>query len=93
MTNDIEQAITETLQAIKNYIDVAILNNHETQSSNNKTIVELRAKYRLSVARVAIELNQTAEYVNQLENGLRKMTVNDAVILASLYGVSADSLI
>lgn len=93
MTNEIEQAITETLQIIKNYIDVAIVNNHETVTSNTKTIVELRKKYRLSVARVAIELKQTAEYVNQLESGIRRVTVNDAIKLASLYSVSADSLI
>lgn len=93
MTNEIEQAITETLQIIKTYIDVAILNNHEAPAANTKTIVDLRKKYRLSIARVAIELEQTAEYVNQLENGLRRVTVADAMKLASLYGVSADSLI
>ncbi len=93
MTTEIENAITETLQIIKNYIDVAIVNNHETVTSNTKTIVELRKKYRLSVARVAIELKQTAEYVNQLENGLRRVTVDDAIKLAALYNVSADSLI
>lgn len=93
MTNEIEQAITETLQIIKNYIDVAIVNNHEVPTSNNLSLIELRKKYRLSVARVAIELQQTAEYVNQLENGLRKLTVDDAVKLAVLYNVSADSLI
>lgn len=93
MTNEIESAITETLQIIKNYIDVAIVNNHEVPTSNNLSLIELRKKYRLSVARVAIELNQTAEYVNQLENGLRRVTVADAIKLAALYNVSADSLI
>lgn len=93
MNTEIEQAITEALQIIKNYIDVAIVNNHETPMANNKTIVELRKKYRLSVARVAIELQQSAEYVKQLENGLRRLTVNDAIKLAGLYDVSADSLI
>lgn len=91
--NEIENAITETLQIIKNYIDTAILNNAQAPTANKSTFVELRLINRVSIARIAVLLNITAQDVGDLESSKQKLTVAQALMLGEFYGVSADSLI
>lgn len=93
MNTEIESAINETLQTIKNYIDAAIVNNATAPTANKSTFVELRFINRVSVARIAILLNVSAQEVIDLEKNVTRLNVEQAVKLAGFYGVSADSLI
>jgi hypothetical protein len=93
MNTEIESALESTLQTIKNYIDAAIVNNTGTPIANKSTFVELRFINRVSVARIALLLNVTAQNVIELETNQTRLTVEQALTLGRFYGVSADSLI
>lgn len=93
MINETDDAIFKTLDLIKNYIDVAIVNNATAPTANKATFVELRLKNRVSIARIAVLLNVTAQTVSDLESNNQRLTVEQALKLAQFYNVSADSLI
>ncbi len=93
MTNEIDNALESTLQTIKRYIDAAIVNNATAPTANKATFVELRLKNRVSIARIAVLLNVSAQVVNELESNAKRLTVEQALKLGQFYSVSADSLI
>jgi hypothetical protein len=92
MTNN-EQDLEDALLIIKRYIDVAILNNAQSPTANKSTFVELRLINRVSLARICVLLNKPVNYINDLEAGIERLLIDDAIKLAAFYGVSADSLI
>lgn len=91
--NTEQQDLEDALQIIKKYIDTAILNNATAPTANKSTFVELRLFNRVSIARIAVLLNITAQDVGDLESSKQKLTVAQALTLGQFYGVSADSLI
>ena len=93
MTNETEAAIFQTLDLIKTYIDAAIINNATAPTANKATFVELRIKNKVSIPRIAVLLNVTAQTVNELESNAQRLTIQQALKLSQFYGVSADSLI
>lgn len=93
MINETEAAIFQTLDLIKTYIDAAIINNATAPTANKATFVELRIKNKVSIARIAVLLNVSAQTVNELESNAQRLTIQQALKLSQFYGVSADSLI
>ena len=93
MINETEESIFQTLDLIKTYIDAAIVNNATAPTANKATFVELRIKNKVSVARIALLLNVSAKFVNELELDEQRLTVEMALKLSKFYSVSADSLI
>ena len=93
MINETESAIFQTLDLIKTYIDAAIINNATAPTANKATFIELRIKNKVSIARIAVLLNVSAQTVNELESNAQRLTIQQAFQLSQFYGVSADSLI
>ena len=93
MINETEVAIFQTLDLIKTYIDAAIMNNATAPTANKATFGELRIKNKVSIARIAVLLNVSAQTVNELESNAQRLTIQQALKLSQFYGVSADSLI
>lgn len=89
----IEQAINDTLEIIKTYIDASIQRGTGTTIvAKDSTLLKLRKANKTTIPRIAVLLNKPASYVTDLENGRIKLLIDDALKIAMLYGVSADSL-
>jgi len=93
MNNQIEQQINDTLEIIKTYIDASIKRGSgSTIIAKDSTLLKLRKANKTTIARIAVLLNKPASYVADLENGMVRLLIDDAIKIAQLYGVTADSL-
>lgn len=64
--------------------------NNISASQITKNIKELRKKFNLTQAGLAKKLNLSFQQISNLENGRRNLTLEQALLLNQIFGVSID---